>query len=216
MPTRIPRTFFDRPTLEVARDLLGARLVRLYEGERLSGRIVEVEAYFGLDDRASHARMGPTARNAPMFGPPGYAYVYLIYGMHFCLNLVTEPEGFPAAVLVRALEPLEGIERQQALRGGRPLRDLTRGPARLCQALAIDRAFNGCDLCSPEAQLWLEFDRRYPPEAVACSPRVGVRGDARALSAPWRFFVAGSPWVSGPASLNRQGIRPCPGAEEER
>jgi DNA-3-methyladenine glycosylase len=210
MPTRIPRAFFDRPTLEVARDLLGARLVRLYEGERLSGRIVEVEAYIGLEDKASHARMGPTARNAAMFGPPGHAYVYLIYGVHTCLNLVTEAEGFPAAVLVRALEPLEGIERQRALRGGRPLRDLTRGPGRLCQALAIGLDFDGADLCSPEAQLWLEFDRRYPPEAVACSPRVGVRGDARAISVPWRFFVAGSPWVSGTAKLNREALRPCP------
>ncbi len=195
---------------------MGVRLVRLYDGERLSGRIVEVEAYIGLEDRASHARMGPTARNAAMFGPPGHAYVYLIYGVHFCLNLVTEKEGFPAAVLVRALEPLEGIERQRALREGRPLRDLARGPGRLCQALAIDRRFDKADLCAPQALLWLEFDRVIPTEQVACSPRVGVRGDERARSVPWRLFVADSPWVSGPARLNREALRPCPREGETR
>ncbi len=210
MPVRIPRTFFDRPTLRVARELLGARLVRLHEGQRLSGRIVEVEAYIGQDDRASHARMGPTPRNAAMFGPPGHAYVYLIYGVHTCLNLVTEEEGFPAAILVRALEPVEGIEQQQRWRGNVPLRNLARGPGRLCRALGIDRSFNGVDLCSETSTLWVEFDRHYADEAIACSPRIGVRGDETAIRAPWRFFVADSPWVSGSATFNRGSVHPCP------
>ncbi len=217
MQRRIPRTFFARPTLQVARELLGARLVRLYEGKRLSGRIVEVEAYIGQEDRASHARMGPTARNAVMFGPPGYAYVYLIYGMHHCLNVVTEEEGFPAAILIRALEPLEGVAEQQALRSGRSLSELARGPGRLCQALGIDRHFNGADLCAEGALLWLEFDLSYPEAAIASSPRIGVRGDEAARQAPWRFFAADSRWVSGPAAFNRRYAAPSrlhPTAEE--
>ena len=144
MPQTLPRDFFARPTLLVARELLGQRLVRHWEGQRLAGRIVEVEAYIGMDDLASHARFGKTKRNAAMFGPPGCAYVYLIYGMYACLNLVTEAENFPAAVLIRALEPIEGIEIQQQRRGASvALRDLARGPGRLCQALAIDRSLDG-------------------------------------------------------------------------
>ena len=117
---RLSRGFFARQTLIVAQALLGQRLVRELDGIRLSGRVVEVEAYIGEDDQACHARPGLTKRNAPMYGLPGHAYVYLIYGMHHCLNVVTEREGFPAAVLVRALEPLEGIEKMRELRGGRP------------------------------------------------------------------------------------------------
>jgi DNA-3-methyladenine glycosylase len=126
---RLSRDFFARDTLAVARDLLGRLLVRELDGERLSGRIVEVEAYIGEEDQASHARVGRTARNAAMYGPPGHAYVYLIYGMHYCLNLVTGDEGFPAAVLVRALQPLEGIERMRAHRHSQSDHHLTDGPA---------------------------------------------------------------------------------------
>ncbi|MFQ6100681.1 MAG: DNA-3-methyladenine glycosylase [Anaerolineae bacterium] len=210
--SRLNRDFFARDTLTVARALLGQRLVRVLDGVRLSGRIVEVEAYIGEEDRASHARFGRTRRNMPMYGQPGHAYVYFIYGMHHCLNLVTEREGYPAAVLIRALEPLEGIEVMQARRwpepcpelrrrtvqgrGGRPDVQLTGGPARLCQALAIDRWFDGADLCAPGALLFIEEDAAVPDEAIVTGPRIGVRGDGVALTAPWRFYVRGNRYVS--------------------
>jgi DNA-3-methyladenine glycosylase len=193
---RLRRAFFARDTLTVARELLGQRLVRMLDGQRLCGRIVEVEAYIGEEDRASHARCGVTRRNAPMYGPPGHAYIYLVYGMHRCLNVVTEREGYPAAVLIRALEPLEGVERMRRRRGGRPDVQLTSGPARLCQALEIDRRFDGADLCAPDALLFLEEDAVVPDEAVATGPRVGVRGDDVALTVPWRFYVRDSRYVS--------------------
>jgi DNA-3-methyladenine glycosylase len=193
---RISRAFFARDTLVVARELLGQRLVRVLDGQRLSGRIVEVEAYVGEEDQACHASCGRTERNAPMYGPPGYAYVYFIYGMHHCLNVVTEREGYPAAVLIRALEPLEGIEAIRAQRGGVPDVRLTSGPARLCQALDIDRRFDGADLCAPGALLCLEEDAVVPGEAIATGPRVGVRGDEVALAVPWRFYARDSRCVS--------------------
>jgi DNA-3-methyladenine glycosylase len=197
MTHRLNRDFFARDTLTVARELLGRRLVRtLNSGQRLSGCIVEVEAYVGEDDQASHARPGRTKRNTPMYGPPGQAYVYLIYGMHHCLNVVTEREGFPAAVLIRALEPLEGIDRMRELRGGRPDLPLTSGPARLCQALDIDRRFDRADLCAPDALLFLEGHTAIPDEAVATGPRIGVRGNERAVTIPWRFHVRGNRFVS--------------------
>jgi DNA-3-methyladenine glycosylase len=190
------REFFARDTLAVARELLGQRLVRVLDGQRLSGRIVEVEAYVGEDDRACHARCGRTARNAAMYGPPGHAYVYFVYGMHHCLNAVTGPEGFPAAVLIRALEPVEGEGAMQENRDGRSGPDLTGGPARLCQALAIDRRFDGQDLCAVDAPLFVEQGDRVPDEQVVAGPRIGVRGDEVALNAPWRFHVRGSRFVS--------------------
>jgi DNA-3-methyladenine glycosylase len=193
---RLDRDFFARDTLTVARELLGQRLVRIVEGERLSGRVVESEAYVGEADEASHASCGPTARNAAMYGPPGHAYVYLIYGIHHCLNTVTVREGFPAAVLIRALEPLEGLDRMRGLRGGRPDRELTDGPGKLCQALDIDLDLNGVDLCANDAVLFLEAGERVEDETVRTGPRVGVRGDEAALTAPWRFFVAENPYVS--------------------
>lgn len=193
--TRLPREFYDRDTLLVARELLGQRLVRLLNGERLVGRIVEVEAYIGETDQACHASCGRTARNAVMYGPPGHAYVYFIYGMHHCLNVVTEGEGFPAAVLIRALEPLAGVAAMRRLRQGRPDRELTNGPAKLCQALNIDRTFNGIDLCAP-GPLFIEAGTPVNEAEVGTGPRVGVRGDEQALTAPWRFFVRSNPFVS--------------------
>ncbi|RLC98955.1 MAG: DNA-3-methyladenine glycosylase [Chloroflexi bacterium] len=192
----LTRDFFARDTLTVARELLGQRLVRVLDGVRLSGRIVEVEAYVGEDDQASHARPGRTRRNAPMFGPPGHAYVYFIYGMHHCLNAVTEREGYPAAVLIRALEPLEGFEEMRALRSGRPDVQLTSGPARLCQALAIDRQFDGADMCASDASLFIERGGAVPDDDVVTGPRIGVRGDEAALTAPWRFYIRDSRYVS--------------------
>ncbi len=194
----LPRSFYNRDTVQVAKDLLGAYLVRELEGRLLVGRIVETEAYVGPDDRASHASVGRTSRNAAMFGPPGYAYVYVIYGVHHCLNVVTEREGFPAAVLIRALEPIEGIEVMRKLRGGRPDRELTNGPGKLCQALAIDLRFYGHDLCAGR-EVWIASDGLRPGEDVVQAPRVGVRGDERALTVPWRFAIKGNPYVSRPA-----------------
>jgi DNA-3-methyladenine glycosylase len=193
---RLSRAFYTRDTLSVARDLLGQRLVRLRDGERLSGRIVEVESYIGEGDEACHASRGRTRRNAAMYGPPGHAYVYLIYGMYHCLNLVTEEDGIPAAVLVRALEPLGGLEIMRQLRGRADPAELTSGPGRLCQALDIDRSFDRADLCGSRAQLFLEPAPRLPDNRVAAGPRVGVTGDANAVSAPWRLYVPDSPFVS--------------------
>lgn len=193
---RLERSFFARDTLNVARDLLGRRLVRTVEGRRLSGRIVEAEAYVGEEDEASHASPGPTKRNASMYGRPGHAYVYLIYGMYHCFNVVTGRRGFPAAVLIRALEPVEGLEAMRERRGGRPDEELTSGPGRLCEALAIDLQFDGADLCAPKAALFLEAGKPVPDENVAAGPRVNVRGDAAALRVPWRFSVEGNRYVS--------------------
>jgi DNA-3-methyladenine glycosylase len=193
---RLRREFFARDTLVVARELLGQRLVRMLDGQRLCGRIVEVEAYVGEDDQACHARCGRTARNAAMYGSPGHAYVYFVYGMHHCLNAVTGLEGFPAAVLIRALEPEEGEGVMQQNRGGRSGPALTSGPARLCQALDIDRRFDGKDLCAADATLFVEQGGGVSDEQVATGPRIGVRGDETALSVAWRFHVRSSPFVS--------------------
>jgi len=193
---RLERDFFARDTLEVARGLLGRRLVRILDGERLAGRIVEAEAYVGEQDEASHASPGLTKRNASMYGPPGYAYVYLIYGMYHCFNIVTEKRGFPAAVLIRALEPLEGLDTMRQLRDGRPDKQLTSGPGRLCQAIAIDLHLDGADLCSPETPLFLEAGAPVPGPGVATGPRINVRGDDAAVTVPWRFYVKGNPYLS--------------------
>ena len=192
---RLRRDFYQRSTLTVARELLGQRLVRVVDGQRLSGLIVEVEAYIGEDDAACHAACGRTPRNEAMYGPPGHAYVYFIYGMHHCLNVVTEEEGFPAAVLVRALEPLEGLDIMHRHRSGRPDRELTNGPAKLCQALAIDRGFNRVDLCTGEV-LFIEEGRMVAQEEVGTSPRIGIKADELAMSVPWRFYLQGNAFVS--------------------
>jgi DNA-3-methyladenine glycosylase len=193
---QLPTEFYARSTLTVARELLNKRLVRRLDGERLSGRIVEVEAYIGTGDAASHARFGKTERNAAMFGPPGHAYVYLIYGVHHCLNVVTETAGRAAAILIRALRPEEGIEIQQQHRGDRPFETLTDGPGKLCQALVIDLRFDTTDLCAPDTSLWIEDGPLLPDEAITTTPRVNVTGDQRARTVPWRWFVKDSPWVS--------------------
>jgi DNA-3-methyladenine glycosylase len=192
---RLGRDFYRRSTLTVARELLGKRLVRVVDDQRLSGLIVEVEAYIGEDDAACHAARGRTPRNAAMYGPPGVAYVYFIYGMHHCLNAVTEEEGFPAAVLIRALEPLEGLEIMRCHRPSKPDGELTNGPAKLCQVLAIDKSFNRADLCTGEV-LFIEEGRTVNPEEIGASPRIGIKADELARSVPWRFYVKGNDFVS--------------------
>lgn len=191
-PPRLPRGFFHKPTLIVARDLLGQRLVRLDTPPlRLESIILETEAYIGMEDLGCHARAGLTQRNASMWGEPGHAYVYFTYGMHWMLNVVTERRGLPAAVLIRALLPLQGIQVMSRRRGGKPLSALTNGPAKLCQAMAIDRRFDGHDLCAPEAQLYIEAAPAVSEECVIVGPRVGLtRVPEPWKSMPWRFQVS--------------------------
>lgn len=182
----------------MARDLLGARLVREIGGQRVSGRIVETEAYTGRDDLASHARRGRTPRNLPMWEAPGYAYVYLTYGMHWLLNVVCEPEGHPAAVLIRAVEPLEGLALIAEHRAGVPQKNWTNGPARLTKALCINAADNRVDMTTPHSRLWLEAGTPIPESQVQTGARVGL---GKAVPEPWfslawRWWVADNPHVS--------------------
>jgi DNA-3-methyladenine glycosylase len=184
----LPPEFYDRPTLTVARELLGMRLVRLLDGVRLSGIITEAEAYIGEEDQGCHAKAGLTARTKVMYGPPGRAYVYFTYGMHWMLNAVTEAEGFPAAVLLRAIQPQEGLELISSHRQGRD----TNGPAKLTQALGIQREFNGCSLCSASSGLWIEKADPIPDECVTIGARVGLYTVPEPWkSKPWRFRVTG-------------------------
>jgi DNA-3-methyladenine glycosylase len=197
---RAGRRFFARGPAELARRLLGQRLVRVLEnGERLGGLIVETEAYLGAPDRAAHSFGGRrTARVEPMYGEPGTSYVYFTYGMHFCFNVVCGRVGEPVAVLIRALEPMEGVERMRELRGGVADRDLCRGPARLCEALAIDRRLNGVDLAA-DGRLFIEVARGRPMESrhLANTPRIGVGYAGRWARRRLRWHVRASPHVSG-------------------
>ncbi len=193
----LTRSFYSRPTCDLARALLGCRLVRRWDGQRLSGVIVEAEAYIGEEDLACHAHAGRTARNAVMYGQPGVAYVYFTYGMHWMLNVVSEDKGFPAAVLIRALEPIEGLEHMMQRRGPRPMTGLCSGPAKLTQALRIDRAFNGADLCSRSSDLWIENSEEVVARSIQRGPRVGLFTTPEPWkSKPWRYWVKGNRFVS--------------------
>ena len=183
----LAQAFFARPVLTVARELVGA-VLETAAGARV--RIVETEAYGGTDDPASHAGRGPTPRSAIMFGPAGFAYVYLIYGMHHCLNLVTGPPGTAGAVLIRAAEPLAGV----APRPGTPEHRLCAGPGRLCRSLGIDRGWNGRPVAADlSGEPGLRLRRGAAPESLAATPRIGIR---RAAVRRWRFVDAGSPALS--------------------
>ena len=202
-PESYPRWLLGAETLDAARALLGARLIRLPDapdGQRRAGRIVEVEAYFGPDDRASHARMGPTPRNRVMFGPPGLAYVYLVYGMHHCLNVVTGADGRPAAVLIRALEPIEGVDAMRAARSRAAVADLrlAAGPGCVGAAMGVDRSFTGLDLCDPGSRLHLALaPSDEPAPSIASGPRIGIAYAGEPwTSRPWRLAVADSPALS--------------------
>jgi len=198
----LPRSFYARPTIEVARDLLGKVLVHHADDGVTAGAIVEVEAYIGEDDPACHAAPGPTRRNAPLYGDPGRAYVYLNYGVHYLVNAVTERAGIPAAVLIRALEPLDGIALMQRRRGrrrngsARPVFDLCRGPGNLTRAMGIGPDLNVADLTRAGrgvGRLWIE-DRGLPVTAIAWTPRVGIRVGTDRL---WRCCIPGHPSLSG-------------------
>jgi DNA-3-methyladenine glycosylase len=193
--TLLPRSFYDRPAVEVARDLLGSRLVRRLDGTRLAGIITETEAYQGEDDLGCHARAGRTPRTANMYGPPGHAYIYFTYGMHWLLNAVTCAEGCPAAVLLRAIQPLEGLERMALNRPNLAhTSHWTDGPARLTQALALDGQLNGIDLCDPAGELVIEPGDCILDEQVVVGSRVGLFTVPEPWkSIPWRFIATISP-----------------------
>lgn len=203
----LPLDFYARPTLTVARDLLGQRLVRKLDGQRLSGLIVETEAYIGPHDSASHAYLKRNSSRAQvMFGPPGRTYIYFIYGMHFMLNLVTEAASFPAAVLIRAIEPQKGVELMEINRSlasspprllaASPSPRLTNGPAKLCQALRIDKKLNDWNVTLGQ-NLWLEAAPAPLADAIITGPRVGIDyAQPEDRAAPWRFWLRDNPFVS--------------------
>ncbi|MBD3234295.1 MAG: DNA-3-methyladenine glycosylase [candidate division Zixibacteria bacterium] len=186
----LPQSFYNRNTLAVAEELLGKVFRRTISSSTLSGRIVETEAYIAKNDPACHAFNGRTDRNEIMFGPPGFAYVYFTYGMHYCLNFVTEPEGVAAAVLIRALEPISGIETMKANRKTDKITNLCSGPAKLTQALSITKEDNGLPLFEGnflvEDDGFLDFD-------IVTTTRIGIRQGAEF---PWRFYIKDSPYVS--------------------
>lgn len=191
MSALLPRKFFEEPAPLVAPRLIGSRLVHRVNGERLAGIICEVEAYEGEIDLASHARMGRTARNSVMYGEAGHAYIYFTYGMHWLFNIVTEPEGLPSAVLVRALYPVEGLEWMAQLRARSAFQEgWLNGPAKLTQAMGLDGKLNGANLCAEESDLFLEADLEIPAEMLHVSARVGLGSTPEPwLSQPWRWFV---------------------------
>lgn len=191
--TVLPRDFYEQEVTAVARALLGKRLVRRWQGHVLAGTILETEAYRGEEDLACHAKSGRTPRTEVMYGPAGHAYVYFIYGMHWCLNAVCAKENFPAAVLLRAVEPLEGLEDMARRRGRYPQAQWSNGPAKLCQAFAIDGAGNGLDLCAESSGLWIEDGPEIPAALVTVGPRVGIDSVPEPWrSLPWRFSTLGT------------------------
>lgn len=179
---KLPRGFYDRDTVVVARDLLGKYLVHVSDGEERIGRIVEVEAYLGPHDLAAHSSRGLTERTRAMFGPPGHAYVYMVYGIHFCMNVVTEREGHASAVLLRAIEPVKNVE-------GR-----SRGPGLLCKAMRIDWRLNGHDLTGDD--FYIAGATGAGPSAIVKRPRVGVDYAGRWAKRLLRFYIRGNPFVS--------------------
>ena len=187
----LPREFYARETVEVAKALVGNHLVRVLGRTRVVGKIVEVEAYRGSDDPASHAFRGLTPRNAPMFGEPGHAYVYFTYGNHYCLNATTQKSGTPGAVLIRAIEPLEGIQFMRRRRPNASTTALTNGPGKLTKALGIDKSLNKIDL-TEYGPLFITKGSGEKPR-IARSARVGIR---EGTNLPWRFYLSKNPYVS--------------------
>jgi DNA-3-methyladenine glycosylase len=187
----LSREFYDRPVLEVARELLGMRLVRVLDGQRIAGIILETEGYDGESDLACHAHVGRTKRNEVMFGTPGHAYVYFTYGMHWLLNCVTGRRDYPAAVLIRAIQPFEGIDLIAKNRLPAMEKDWCNGPAKLAKALQIDKTLNGMDLCSNKSPLFIEEDLPFDDENVQILMRVGIDAVPEPWrSKPWRFLAS--------------------------
>ncbi len=186
----LPAHFYNRPTLTVARQLLGCRLVRILEGQRLSGLITETEAYIGETDLGCHAKAGKTKRTQVMYGPPGRAYVYFTYGMHWLLNAVTEAEGFPAAVLIRAIEVETGLSQVLSQHRNVAIHNLTNGPAKLTLAFGITSQQNNIDLTVTDSGLWIEPALEIPDSSVTNGPRVGLYNVPEPWkSMPWRFLI---------------------------
>ena len=190
---KLPRAFYEQPTIDVAKQLLGKYLVRRHPEGVTVGRIVETEAYVGPQDLACHAAKGRTMRTEVMFGPAGHAYVYFIYGFYHMLNVVTERQNYPAAVLIRAVEPVMGLELMKTRRQLEKLRDLASGPGKLCQAFGIDRSLNGADLC--DAILSIE-DRNEPQPRLKATPRIGVDYAGKWKDKRYRFVVRGNEFIS--------------------
>lgn len=190
---KLRHSFYEQNTLDVARQLLGKYLVRRHADGMTVGRIVETEAYVGPEDKACHASRGRTPRTEIMFGPAGYAYVYFVYGFHHMLNIVTETKDFPAAVLIRAVEPIKGINLMRERRGVEESRQLASGPGKLCEAFAIDRTLNGSDLCS--SVLYVRDDGDSTP-GIVTRPRIGVDYAGKWKHKPWRFLIRGNEFVS--------------------
>jgi len=189
--TQLSRPFFEVDAVLVARNLLGMRLVRMENNNRMSGFIIETEAYRGEEDLACHARSGRTPRTQVMYGEPGHAYVYFTYGMHWMLNFVAGSEGFPAAVLIRSILPVEGIELIRMRRNKQPREHWTDGPAKICQALNIDSSFHGVDVCSPNSELFVETGLALADSQVYESARIGLNNVPEPWkSIPWRFLVS--------------------------
>jgi DNA-3-methyladenine glycosylase len=187
----LERSFFERDVLTVAQELLGKNLVREKDGIKISGYITEAEAYNGEQDLACHAHVGKTRRNSVMYGPAGHAYVYFTYGMHWLLNCVTGAENYPAAVLLRAIHPVEGFEFIESRRNKQPQNLWCDGPAKICQALAIDGSLNGVDLCNPASPIKIKNGLTIPRKSILSSPRVGISSVPEPWrSQPWRFMVA--------------------------
>jgi DNA-3-methyladenine glycosylase len=187
---RLSSDFFEEPPLQVARRLLGARLVRLEGGQRLAGLISETEAYCGEEDLACHARAGRTPRTAVMYGPAGHVYVYFTYGVHWMLNFVVQPRDVPAAILIRGIWPVEGLPVIASRRQGRQKEHWTDGPGKICRAFNIDGSLNGMDMCAPDSILFVETGQPVPDSMVSITPRIGInRVPEPWKSKPWRFFA---------------------------
>ena len=199
LPYVLSRAFYARGTLAVARELLGKLVVRVVERNRLVGRIVEVEAYRGFDDPASHAFRGVTSRTVPMFGEAGHAYVYFTYGNHYCFNVTTERMGVAGAVLIRALEPLEGLNVMKRFRPYVSTLEMTNGPGKLTKAFCIDKALNEIDLTKRGPLFITGYDSEHM--RIGRSVRIGITAGTDRL---WRFFINGNPYVSRPGPRRRR------------
>lgn len=195
----IPREFYNRDTVNVAKDILGKILIRVINGRILSGVIVETEAYRSTDDPASHSYRGKTERNSVMFGDVGHAYVYFTYGNHYCLNIVAKNSNTPAgAVLIRAIEPIEGIKQMQKFREIGDIHNLTSGPGKLTKALNITKKQNGVDV-TKKGEMYLLNGKKIDESSILASPRIGIR---MALDKQWRFFIADNKFVSRKVNTN--------------